>query len=90
MKKSYFAKCRDVENHDPVSGPTPESVWKQLEKATGRERAWLKDFGWRVKLRVDLEESDKEVAAEVVTGVIETIAPKPVGKVIGFLKKIFG
>lgn len=86
MKKSYFAKFKDVKNHDPVRGPTPNNVWQQLEKATAKTREELKAEGWRVKLDIDLEESDVQIAV----GVVETVAPKPVGKIVGFLRRIFG
>lgn len=51
MTRRYIAKCRDIENHDPIESGSPRGVWNQLQKATGRDRKWLQDFGWRVILK---------------------------------------
>lgn len=51
MTRRYIAQCRDIENHDPIESGSPRGVWNQLQKATGRDRKWLQDFGWRVKLK---------------------------------------
>ena len=85
MRKFYRASIEGM-NFSDTEVSTPSGSWKKLEARMDQTRESLRARGYRVNLVVDLEESDALVAAEV----IETIAPKPVGKVIGFLKKIFG
>lgn len=73
MKRYYYAQCGDVKNRDPVRSGNAKGVWTQLEKATGKDRKWLMDFGWRVKQGFELEKS--EIAA--FGGYEEIHAPIP-------------
>jgi hypothetical protein len=85
MKKLYRASVGKM-IFRCTEASTPSASWKILEARMGQTRAELRERGYRVNLVIDLEESDALVAAEV----IETIAPKPVGKIVGLLRKLFG
>lgn len=50
MARQYIAEHKSWRNHDPITSGSPRGVWNQLQKATGRDRKWLQDFGWRVVL----------------------------------------
>lgn len=50
MARQYIAEHTNGRNHDPITSGSPRGVWNQLQKATGRDRKWLQDYGWRVKL----------------------------------------
>lgn len=85
MRKFYRASIEGM-NFPDTEASTPSGSWRLLEKRMDQTREQLRSRGYRVNLVVDVEESDAAVAVDVV----EAIAPKPVGKVIGLLRKIFG
>lgn len=89
MREFYRASIKEdgeSMNFPDTEASTPSGSWKLLEKLMDQSRESLRARGYRVKMVIDLEESDALVAAEV----IETIAPKPVKGIIGILKGLFG
>lgn len=84
MRKFYRASISGV-NFPDTEAATPMGSWNKLEKQRGKPRKQLRELGYRVNLVIDLEESDALVAADVV----ESVAPKSVGKIIGFIKGLF-
>jgi len=48
MARKYIARTKEFVSRDPVASGSPRGVWSQLEKATGKSREELQDFGWIV------------------------------------------
>ena len=85
MEKFYRARIGKTKFPETKSA-TAEGAWTKLESIKRMPRAELRQMGYRVKLVIDAEESDIATAADVA----EVVAPKPVGKIIGILKGLFG
>lgn len=85
MEKFYRARVGSKKFPETKSA-TDNGAWAKLESIKGLSRAELRQMGYRVKLVIDVEESDIATAADVA----EVVAPKPVGKIIGILKGLFG
>lgn len=48
--KNYIAEHESGRNIDPISGTTPNGVWRELEAATHKTRDELRAIGWKVML----------------------------------------